>query len=62
MKDADAGLWFPDIELAEGEDGFGIADKLMDSGNQCRICFLISHTELARLGYRVNVFRYIDKN
>ena len=61
MKNADADLLFLDIELAEGEDGFGIAEKLMDSGNQCKICFLTSHTELARLGYRVNAFRYIDK-
>ena len=33
----------------------------MDSGNQCRICFLTSHAEMARRGYRVNAFRYIDK-
>lgn len=33
----------------------------MNSGSQCKICFLTSHTELARLGYRVNAFRYIDK-
>ena len=33
----------------------------MDSGNQCKVCFLTSHTEMARLGYRVNAFRYIDK-
>ena len=25
------------------------------------MCFLTSHTELARLGYRVNAFRYTDK-
>ncbi len=61
LKNADADLLFLDIELAEGEDGFEIAEKLMNSGNQCKICFLTSHTELARLGYRVNAFRYIDK-
>lgn len=61
MKNPDADLLFLDIELAEGEDGFEIAKRLMDSGNQCKICFLTSHTELARLGYRVNAFRYIDK-
>ena len=33
----------------------------MSSGNKCKVCFLTSHTELARLGYRVNAFRYIDK-
>ncbi len=61
LKNADADLLFLDIELAEGDDGFGIAEKLMDSERQCKICFLTSHTELARLGYRVNAFRYIDK-
>ena len=61
MKNAEADLLFLDIELAEGEEGFGIAERLMNSGNQCKICFLTSHTELARFGYRVNAFRYIDK-
>ena len=61
MKNKDADLVFLDIELAEGENGFEIAEKLSDAGKQCKICFLTSHTELARLGYRVNAFRYIDK-
>jgi len=61
MRDADADLLFLDIELSEGEDGFAIAEKLINSGSQCKICFLTSHTELARFGYRVNAFRYIDK-
>lgn len=61
MENADADLLFLDIELAEGEDGFRIAEKLMDSGSKCKICFLTSHTEMARCGYRVNAFRYIDK-
>lgn len=61
MKNADADLLFLDIELGEEEDGFEIAEKLMNCGSQCKICFLTSHTELARLGYRVNAFRYIDK-
>ncbi|MEY8523521.1 LytTR family DNA-binding domain-containing protein [Lachnospiraceae bacterium 38-10] len=61
MKNADADLLFLDIELAEGEDGLEIAEKLMRSGNRCKVCLLTSHTELARLGYRVNAFRYIDK-
>ncbi len=52
MKNTDADLLFLDIELAEGEDGFEIAEQLMNSGNKCKICFLTSHTELARLGYR----------
>lgn len=61
MKNPDADLLFLDIELAEGEDGFGIAEQLMHFGNKCKVCFLTSHTELARFGYRVNAFRYIDK-
>lgn len=61
MKNPDVDLLFLDIELAEGEDGFEMAENLMNSGSQCKICFLTSHTELARLGYRVNAFRYIDK-
>ena len=61
MENADADLLFLDIELAEGEDGFRIAEKLWASGSRCRICFLTSHTEMARYGYKVNAFRYIDK-
>lgn len=61
FKNMDADLVFLDIELAEGENGFEIAEKLIDTGQQCKICFLTSHTELARWGYRVNAFRYIDK-
>lgn len=61
MKNADADLLFMDIELAEGEDGFEIAEQMMNLGNKCKVCFLTSHTEFARLGYRVNAFRYIDK-
>ena len=61
MNSTDVDLLFLDIELAEGEDGFEIAERLMSSENQCKICFLTSHMEMARLGYRVNAFRYIDK-
>ncbi len=61
MENADVDLLFLDIELAEGEDGFRIAEKMRDSGSQCKICFLTSHAEMARLGYKVNAFRYIDK-
>ena len=56
MENADADLLFLDIELAEGEDGFRIAEKLLASGSRCRICFLTSHTEMARYGYKVNAF------
>ena len=33
----------------------------MHFGNKCKVCFLTSHTELARFGYRFHAFRYIDK-
>ncbi len=61
MESADADLLFLDIEFARDEDGFRIAEKMVDSGSQCKICFLTSHTEMARQGYKVNAFRYIDK-
>ena len=61
MEHSDADLLFLDIELTEDEDGFQIAEQLMRYGNKCKICFLTSHTELARSGYKVNAFRYIDK-
>lgn len=61
MKNPDIDLLFLDIELAEGEDGFQIAEQLMHCGNKSKICFLTYHTEQARLGYKVNAFRYIDK-
>lgn len=61
MKNPDTDLLFLDIELAEGEDGFEIAEQLMNYGKKCKVCFLTSHTELARSGYKVNAFRYIDK-
>ena len=65
MESPEADLLFLDIELADGEedgeDGFKIAEKLQESGSRCRVCFLTSHTEMARQGYKVNAFRYIDK-
>ncbi len=61
IENKDLDLLFLDIELDEGDNGFEIAERLMNSGSQCRVCFLTSHTELARLGYRFNAFRYIDK-
>ena len=39
MKNPDANLLFLDIELAEGEDGFEIAEQLMNLGNKCKVCF-----------------------
>lgn len=61
MKDPDVDLLFLDIELAEGEDGLQLAEQLMQEGRKCKVCFLTSHAEFARSGYKVNAFRYIDK-
>lgn len=61
MKDPDVDLLFLDIELAEGEDGLQLAEQLMQEGRKCKVCFLTSHVEFARSGYKVNAFRYIDK-
>ena len=61
MEHPDADLLFLDIELSGGEDGFKTAEKLMDLQSPCKVCFLTSHTEFARQGYKVNAFRYIDK-
>lgn len=61
LENADVDLVFLDIELAGDENGFEIATQLMNFENNCKVCFLTSHNELARLGYRVNAFRYIDK-
>lgn len=56
IKNPNTDLLFLDIELAEGENGFQIAEQLMHCGNKSKICFLNSHTEQARLGYKVNAF------
>ena len=37
MKNPDADLLFLDIELAEGEDGFEIAEQLMHCKNKCKV-------------------------
>ena len=54
MKNPDADLLFLDIELAEGEDGFEIAEQLMNLGNKCKVCFL-THEDYLGLAF----FRYI---
>lgn len=61
LKNADVDMVFLDIELAGDENGFEIAMQLMHFEKNCKVCFLTSHTELARQGYKVNAFRYIDK-
>jgi DNA-binding LytR/AlgR family response regulator len=54
-------LLFLDVELSDGENGFDIAEQLQLADSNCKICFLTSHIEYARLGYRVSAYRYIDK-
>lgn len=54
-------LLFLDIELEHGQNGLDIAEKMLMHHFQGKICFLTSHTEFAREGYKVNAFRYIDK-
>lgn len=54
-------LLFLDVELADGKNGFDIAEHIQQLDCNMKICFLTSHIEFARLGYKVNAFRYIDK-
>ena len=58
-KDID--LLFLDIELSDSENGFQIAEEISKNDTECKICFLTSHVELSREGYKFNAFRYIDK-
>lgn len=54
-------LLFLDVELNESENGFEIAERIQKKEYNCKICFLTSHIEYARMGYKVNAYRYIDK-
>lgn len=54
-------LLFLDIELGEKDDGFDVAQKIQSINKKVRICFLTSHLECAREGYKYNAFRYLDK-
>lgn len=57
----DINLLFLDVELSGTENGFEIAEWIRKKDYKCTICFLTSHIEFARHGYRVDAFRYIDK-
>jgi len=61
LKQGSLDLLFLDVELLGGENGFKIAERIGQSGSQCKIIFVTSRTELSRQGYRYNAFRYIDK-
>lgn len=54
-------LFFLDIEFTGNKDGLELAETINACGNKCTICFVTSHLEMARLGYKVNAFRFIDK-
>lgn len=51
---------FLDIEMKE-LDGMAAAGKLRETGVQCPIIFLTSHTEMAMEGYEVAAFRFLAK-
>lgn len=53
-------LVFMDVELGE-ENGFEISAEYQKMVPDVLIIILTTHTELSRFGYRVNAFRYIDK-
>lgn len=51
---------FMDIELP-GKDGFAVSKEYTEQIAETILIIISSHTELCRLGYRINAFRYIDK-
>lgn len=53
-------LVFMDIELGE-ENGFVVSSEYQKIFPDVLIIILTTHTELSRIGYRINAFRYIDK-
>lgn len=59
---ASINLLFLDVELANNMSGFDVAERIQEiDPAKPTICFLTSHIEFARQGYRFNAFRYIDK-
>ncbi len=51
---------FMDIELP-GKDGFAVYKEYTEQVSETVLIIISTHTELCRLGYRINAFRYIDK-
>ena len=49
-----------DIELGK-ENGFELSVNYQKDFPEALIIVLTTHTELSRMGYRINAFRYIDK-
>ncbi len=52
---------FMDIEM-NGTDGFETTQAYKKCFPKCLVCILTTHSELSRLGYRVDAFRYINKD
>lgn len=52
---------FMDVEL-ENEDGFRLGYEYKAKYPQGILIFVTTHTELSRMGYHVDAFRYISKN
>lgn len=51
---------FVDIEMP-GMDGFEVSKEYKNQYPKCILIILTSHTEMSMEGYRVEAFRYIDK-
>ena len=50
-----------DVEM-KGKDGFETAAIYAGMHSKCLIAFVTNHTEFWKKGYRVNAFRYIEKD
>ena len=50
-----------DVEM-KGKDGFETAAIYAGKHDKCLIAFVTNHTEFWKEGYRVNAFRYIEKD
>lgn len=59
-EDQEFQIIFMDIEMP-GKDGFSVSKEYMKRFPDTLIIIMTTHTELSRLGYRINAFRYIDK-
>ena len=59
-EDQEFQIIFMDIEMP-GKDGFSVSKEYMNRFPDTLIIIMTTHTELSRLGYRINAFRYINK-
>lgn len=51
---------FMDIEM-DGIDGFKTTNAYKQMFPKCLVAILTTHSEFSRIGYKVNAFRYIEK-